>query len=222
MPTCANLPRFDRSYASLTHTLAEPLPTMRALAVLGSAIVLGVLALCQPASAGSDSFKVDFEVVLAKGEDAKHFIVEVSPPPPPLAGQRSTKRGPSARSDRAPGFHLRCTPTGLLSAPRASETSSKETCGPTHASSESSVASWCSGESPPQAEPTPSRDTRVVLTRIPVPRAYFTTRGIPGKPSIAARWKDANIKDDPVVQSNVRGTLSYAMAGPGTRTTQCE
>ena len=35
-----------------------------------------------------------------------------------------------------------------------------------------------------------------------------------------ARWKDAKIKDDPIKASNTRGTLSFAMAGPDTRTTQ--
>ena len=44
--------------------------------------------------------------------------------------------------------------------------------------------------------------------------------GISGDPVIAARWENAVIKDDPVVGSNVAGTLSYATAGPDTRTTQ--
>jgi cyclophilin family peptidyl-prolyl cis-trans isomerase len=33
-------------------------------------------------------------------------------------------------------------------------------------------------------------------------------------------WADADIKDDPVVQTNSRGRLVFATAGPGTRTTQ--
>ena len=44
--------------------------------------------------------------------------------------------------------------------------------------------------------------------------------GISGDPVIAAKWKEATITDDPVVASNVAGTLSYATAGPDTRTTQ--
>jgi peptidyl-prolyl cis-trans isomerase A (cyclophilin A) len=33
-------------------------------------------------------------------------------------------------------------------------------------------------------------------------------------------WNAAPIKDDPVKQSNTRGMVTYAMAGPNTRTTQ--
>ncbi len=44
--------------------------------------------------------------------------------------------------------------------------------------------------------------------------------GIHGDPRVSAAWSDARIEDDPVFRSNDRGTLSYAMAGPGTRTTQ--
>jgi peptidyl-prolyl cis-trans isomerase A (cyclophilin A) len=43
--------------------------------------------------------------------------------------------------------------------------------------------------------------------------------GINGVPSVSERW-NATIKDDPVKASNVRATLSYATAGPDTRTTQ--
>ena len=48
----------------------------------------------------------------------------------------------------------------------------------------------------------------------------FTQFGIPGDPAIAAVWKDEKMRDDPVRQSNIRGTIAYAMTGPGTRTTQ--
>ncbi len=44
--------------------------------------------------------------------------------------------------------------------------------------------------------------------------------GIHGDPKVAARWRGAPIPDDPVKGSNKRGTLTYAMAGPNTRTTQ--
>jgi peptidyl-prolyl cis-trans isomerase A (cyclophilin A) len=52
-------------------------------------------------------------------------------------------------------------------------------------------------------------------------RAGFIAQfGIPGDPAIAAAWRDAKIPDDSVRHSNVRGTVSYAMTGPGERTTQ--
>lgn len=44
--------------------------------------------------------------------------------------------------------------------------------------------------------------------------------GIHGTPAIASAWRTAQIKDDPVKQSNKRGFLTFATAGPNTRTTQ--
>merc|ERR1712039_565133 len=44
--------------------------------------------------------------------------------------------------------------------------------------------------------------------------------GIPGKPDVAAAWEAKTIKDDPVTQSNKRGYMTFATAGPNTRTSQ--
>ena len=44
--------------------------------------------------------------------------------------------------------------------------------------------------------------------------------GIHGDPATHAAWRSQPIKDDPVRHSNTRGTLSFAMSGPDTRTTQ--
>ena len=44
--------------------------------------------------------------------------------------------------------------------------------------------------------------------------------GIPAKPEIGKAWAHATIKDDPVTQTNAAGTLTFATAGPNTRTTQ--
>ncbi|HWL03490.1 MAG TPA: peptidylprolyl isomerase [Xanthobacteraceae bacterium] len=49
---------------------------------------------------------------------------------------------------------------------------------------------------------------------------FMVQFGIHGDPKIAAPWREARIQDDPVTQSNKRGFLTYAMAGPNTRTTQ--
>jgi peptidyl-prolyl cis-trans isomerase A (cyclophilin A) len=49
---------------------------------------------------------------------------------------------------------------------------------------------------------------------------FMVQFGINGNPKIAAAWQDANIKDDPVKQSNTRGMMTFATAGPDTRTTQ--
>ena len=44
--------------------------------------------------------------------------------------------------------------------------------------------------------------------------------GISGDPASSALWRSKSIKDDPIHGSNTRGTVTYAMAGPNTRTTQ--
>ena len=49
---------------------------------------------------------------------------------------------------------------------------------------------------------------------------FMAQIGIHGKPELNAIWREQQIPDDPVVKSNTRGFLSFATAGPGTRTTQ--
>src|SRR5207249_6915006 len=44
--------------------------------------------------------------------------------------------------------------------------------------------------------------------------------GIHGDPKVSAAWRKANITDDPVKGSNTRGAITFATAGPNTRTTQ--
>ncbi|MGP8281184.1 MAG: peptidylprolyl isomerase [Desulfomonilaceae bacterium] len=44
--------------------------------------------------------------------------------------------------------------------------------------------------------------------------------GLNGDPHVTGRWREANLKDDPVTQNNMRGTITFATAGPNTRTTQ--
>lgn len=44
--------------------------------------------------------------------------------------------------------------------------------------------------------------------------------GIHGNPEVSAKWSHAAIEDDPPKGSNRRGTLSFAMSGPHSRTTQ--
>lgn len=49
---------------------------------------------------------------------------------------------------------------------------------------------------------------------------FMVQFGLNGDPKISTAWRTQAIKDDPVKQSNVRGMVSFAMAGPNTRTTQ--
>ena len=49
---------------------------------------------------------------------------------------------------------------------------------------------------------------------------FMAQFGIHGDPAIAAKWQRANIADDKVVESNKRGFVTFATAGPNTRTTQ--
>jgi peptidyl-prolyl cis-trans isomerase A (cyclophilin A) len=49
---------------------------------------------------------------------------------------------------------------------------------------------------------------------------FMVQFGIYGDPKIQAGWANANIPDDPVTQSNKRGFITFATAGPNTRSTQ--
>jgi peptidyl-prolyl cis-trans isomerase A (cyclophilin A) len=49
---------------------------------------------------------------------------------------------------------------------------------------------------------------------------FIVQFGLSPDPKITAAWSGASIKDDPVTQKNLPGTLTFAMAGPNTRTTQ--
>jgi peptidyl-prolyl cis-trans isomerase A (cyclophilin A) len=49
---------------------------------------------------------------------------------------------------------------------------------------------------------------------------FMAQFGISAFPEVSKVWEHANIKDDPIVQSNHRGFVSFATAGPNTRTTQ--
>ena len=44
--------------------------------------------------------------------------------------------------------------------------------------------------------------------------------GLSGQPALDSIWASLTIPDDPVVESNTLGTVSFAMAGPGSRNTQ--
>jgi len=49
---------------------------------------------------------------------------------------------------------------------------------------------------------------------------FMTQFGIPARPDVAAAWDHAYLIDDRVTQSNKRGMVTFATAGPNTRTTQ--
>ncbi|MBI3566434.1 MAG: peptidylprolyl isomerase [Elusimicrobia bacterium] len=50
---------------------------------------------------------------------------------------------------------------------------------------------------------------------------FMAQVGIHGDPNVMAKWRDSTIPDDPPVgQHNTRGMVTFATAGPNTRTTQ--
>jgi peptidyl-prolyl cis-trans isomerase A (cyclophilin A) len=49
---------------------------------------------------------------------------------------------------------------------------------------------------------------------------FMVQFGINGDPKLSTQWRNANISDDPVKQTNQRGMITFATAGPNTRTTQ--
>src|SRR6202165_968178 len=49
---------------------------------------------------------------------------------------------------------------------------------------------------------------------------FMVQFGINGTPAVMAAWRNAQIPDDPVTQSNKRGMITFATSGPNSRTTQ--
>jgi peptidyl-prolyl cis-trans isomerase A (cyclophilin A) len=49
---------------------------------------------------------------------------------------------------------------------------------------------------------------------------FIVQFGLSADPEVNKVWRSANFKDDPVTQSNKPGTMTFATAGPNTRTTQ--
>lgn len=49
---------------------------------------------------------------------------------------------------------------------------------------------------------------------------FMVQFGLNANPAVNAAWRNANLRDDPTKQSNKRGYITFATAGPNTRTTQ--
>jgi peptidyl-prolyl cis-trans isomerase A (cyclophilin A) len=58
------------------------------------------------------------------------------------------------------------------------------------------------------------------VTFFRVVKGFVVQFGISPTPAVSAAWQSATIPDDPVKTSNVAGTITFADAGPNTRTTQ--
>ena len=50
--------------------------------------------------------------------------------------------------------------------------------------------------------------------------SFVAQFGISAYPAVTTAWKGTDIQDDPVTQSNKKGYITFATAGPNTRTTQ--
>jgi peptidyl-prolyl cis-trans isomerase A (cyclophilin A) len=53
-----------------------------------------------------------------------------------------------------------------------------------------------------------------------VMQGFVAQFGVSPRPDVNRAWENARLDDDSVTQSNLRGTLTFATAGPNTRTTQ--
>ena len=51
-------------------------------------------------------------------------------------------------------------------------------------------------------------------------RGFVAQFGVHRDPKIQALWRQLRINDDPVLQKNIRGTITFAALGPASRTTQ--
>ncbi len=51
-------------------------------------------------------------------------------------------------------------------------------------------------------------------------KGFVVQWGLNKDPDVSAKWRNMVIVDDPVTQSNARGTITFATGGPNTRTTQ--
>ena len=58
------------------------------------------------------------------------------------------------------------------------------------------------------------------VTFFRVVKGFVVQFGISPDPAVSRAWQNATIKDDPVKASNTLGTITYADAGPDTRSTQ--
>jgi peptidyl-prolyl cis-trans isomerase A (cyclophilin A) len=51
-------------------------------------------------------------------------------------------------------------------------------------------------------------------------KGFVVQFGLNKDPAVSAKWRTMRLVDDPVKQSNGRGTITYAMGGPNSRTSQ--
>ena len=167
------------------------------------------LLLLVAAAAAMEQYNVEVDVTLSSGKTGK-FVVEVHPDWAPLGAQRFKE---IIHAEIWTGARFFRVVRGFVSGgqsslpPRARVATSRDA---------TRALSLCARS----LEPSDRRRSSSSPSALFLAFAQMVQWGIPGTPAVAAKWKEDKILDDPVTQSNKRGTITFATSGKNSRTTQ--